>query len=39
MKEVDVTHIELGMFVWYTKHLLKAKKLFESQVLWSGAVR
>ena len=33
MKEVDVTHIELGMFVWYTKHLLKAKKLFESQVV------
>ena len=27
MKEVDVTHIELGMFVWYTKHLLKAKKV------------
>ena len=30
MKEVDVTHIELGMFVCYTKHLLKANKLFES---------
>ena len=39
MKEVDVTHIELEMFVWYMKHLLKAKKVFESQVFWSGAVR
>ena len=32
MKEVDVTHIELEMFVWYTKHLLKAKKVQLSQV-------
>ena len=33
MKEVDVTHSELGMFVWYIKHLLKANKVFESQVV------
>ena len=32
MKEVDVTHIELGMFVWYIKHLLKANKVSLSQV-------
>ena len=32
MKEVDVTHIELEMFVWYMKHLLKAKKVQLSQV-------
>ena len=39
MKEVDVTHIELEMFVCCTKHLLKAKKVSLSQVFWSGAVR
>ena len=39
MKEVDVTHIELELFVCCTKHLLKAKKVFESQVACSGAVR
>ena len=39
MKEVDVTHIELGMFVWYIKHLLKAQKVQVSQVVCSGAVR
>ena len=33
MKEVDVTHIELDMFVWYTKHSLKAKKVQLSQVV------
>ena len=27
MKEVDVTHIELEMFVWYIENLLKAKKV------------
>ena len=33
MKEVDVTHSELGMFVWYIKHLLKANKVSLSQVV------
>ena len=33
MEQVDVTHIELGMFVWYIKHLLKAKKVSLSQVV------
>ena len=33
MKEVDVTHIELGMFVWYIKPLLKANKVSLSQVV------
>ena len=32
MKEVDVTYIELGTFVWYIEHLLKAKKVQLSQV-------
>ena len=32
MKEVDVTHIEQEMFVWYIKHLLKANKVSLSQV-------
>ena len=27
MKEVDVTHTELGMSVCYIKHLIKAKKV------------
>ena len=33
MKEVDVTHVELEMFVWYIKHLLKAQKVQISQVV------
>ena len=33
MKEVDVTHSELGMFVWYIKPLLKANKVSLSQVV------
>ena len=39
LKQVDVTPIERVLFVWYMKHLLKAKKLFKSQVACSGAVR
>ena len=33
MKEVDVTHSELVMLVCCIKHLLKANKVFESQVV------
>ena len=32
MKQVDVNSIEQVMFVWYIKHLLKAKKVQLSQV-------
>ena len=32
MKVVDVTYIELGTFVWYIEHLLKAKKVSLSPV-------
>ena len=39
MKEVDVSHIEPVMSVWYIKDLLKAKKVSLSQVACSGAVR